>query len=77
MFIVYCLGNLTSHRNCHDMIRYLALVNIFKKRNILVALCWGMNSQARMFAEEVVESRCASSVSLLTELLQGLVKMSL
>ena len=38
---------------------------------------WRMNSQARMFAEEFVESRCASSVSLLSDLVKGLVKMSL
>ena len=30
-----------------------------------------------MFAEEVVESHCASSDSLLSDLVQGLVKMSL
>ena len=32
------------------------------------AVCWRMNSQARMYAEEVVESRCASSVSLRSDL---------
>ena len=35
-----------------------------------------INSQSRMFAEEVDENHCASSVSLLSELMQGLLKMS-
>ena len=36
----------------------------------LISACWRMNSQAKMFAEEVVKSRCASSIACLVILVR-------